>query len=82
MGYVLTLIIPRWLWTCCKTLIISILPNSLQEQTKHYCQLLLLAVLGVVHFYFLYLVASEELNEDKPNIKVNPMFRLGCLFYP
>lgn len=82
IGYVLTLITPRWLWTCCKTLITSILPNSLHKQTKHYCQMVLLAALGGVHFYFLFLIASEESNEEKPNIKVNPIFRLGCLIYP
>ncbi len=83
MGYVLTLVIPRWLWTCCKTLILSIFPQSLQEGAKHYCQIILLTGIGTAHFYFLFLIASsEETTEDKTYAKGSPMFRLGCLFYP
>nr|CAH0105905.1 unnamed protein product [Daphnia galeata] len=80
--FVLTLIIPRWLWTCCQTLIISIFPQSLQEGIKHYCQMILLATLGIIHFYFLYLIASEDSNLDKTYIKGHPIFRLCCLIYP
>ncbi|EFX81380.1 hypothetical protein DAPPUDRAFT_303413 [Daphnia pulex] len=80
--FVLTLVIPRWLWTCCKTLIISIFPQSLQEGIKHYCQMILLATLAAVHFYFLFLIASEDPSIDKTYIKGHPIFRLCCLIYP
>ncbi|XP_057373719.1 transmembrane protein 39A-like [Daphnia carinata] len=82
IGFVLTLIIPRWLWTCCKTLITSIFPQSLQEGSKQYCQIILLAALGTIHFYLLFLISAEDANEDKSCIKGNPLFRLGCLLYP
>lgn len=40
-------------------------------------------MLGIVHFYFSFMVYSEELTEDKQhNDKTHPIIRIGCLIYP
>ena len=82
MGFVLTLIIPRWLWTCCKSIISSSLPNGLQNQAKHYCQVILLSLIGIIYFYLLFVITTEETNEEKASLKTSPIFKLGCLVYP
>jgi hypothetical protein len=44
--------------------------------------MILLATLATVHFYFLFLIASEDPSIDKTYIKGHPIFRLCCLIYP
>jgi len=82
IGYVLTLITPRFIWSCCKTLIFYVLPLSWQKRTTSYSQLFILFLTGFAHFYFISLIYTEEFSHDEAYVKMNPAFLMGCLLYP
>lgn len=83
IGYVFTLVGARWLWTCCKTIIANVFPQTWQKRARHYCQVSVLLVLGLAHFYFISLIASsEDSSDEEPQLKINKAFLMGCLLYP
>jgi len=82
IGYVLTLVTPRFLWSCCKTLIFYVLPSSWQKRTTFYLKLFVLFLLGAAHFYFLSTFYSDEFSRHEVYAKMNPTFLMGCLLYP
>ena len=83
IGYVFSLVSARWLWTCCKTFIANVFPQSWQKGTRHYSQIVVMFMLALAHFYCVSLIASsEDPSEDEPQLKINRTFLMGCLLYP
>ena len=83
IGYVLTIVSPRWLWTCFfKTFILNLAPPSWQKAAERGCQIIALSFLAIIHFYCVSQLISSEEDDESSYLNVNKTFGICCLIYP
>lgn len=82
VGYVLTLLVPRWLWTVFKTFIHFLLPTSWQGHVKHHTRTLILISAGLAYAACATLITLEETVQQEGFSLEFSHLRYCYLFYP